>query len=129
MKKVICLSCNYDVLADAVPLIMGTDGGFGKKEILNLNYEMAFIPAGNFMMGPSDQDALSMNSLSKSVTVDAFLMDQTETTNNKYRQLYWVRVQSSEPSSRCRNTDREYFVVDDDGNVRTICDQLGKNRP
>ena len=29
-------------------------------------FEMAFIPAGNFMMGPSDQDvAFAMNSLSK----------------------------------------------------------------
>jgi len=50
---------------------------------------MAFIPAGNFMMGPSDQDAVwALNSISKSVTVDAFWMDQTEITNNKYRQLY-----------------------------------------
>ena len=52
--------------------------------------EMAFIPAGNFMMGPSDQDAFfAMNSLSKSVTVDAFWMDQTEITNNKYRQFVY----------------------------------------
>jgi sulfatase modifying factor 1 len=31
--------------------------------------EMAFIPAGNYMMGPSDQDVVfAMNSVSKSVT-------------------------------------------------------------
>ena len=35
---------------------------------------------------------LPMNSISKSVTVDAFWMDQTEITNNKYRQfVYYVR--------------------------------------
>src|SRR5674536_122382 len=77
--------------------------------------EMAFIPAGNFMMGPSDQDAVfAYNSLSKSVTVDAFWMDQTEITNNKYRQfVYYVR--DSIFRTKLGNagiTDREYFMVD-----------------
>ncbi|MCU0367179.1 MAG: formylglycine-generating enzyme family protein [Bacteroidales bacterium] len=56
-------------------------------------FEMAFIPAGSYIMGPSDQDPLrAMNTLSKTVTVEAFWMDQTEITNNKYRQFtYWVR--------------------------------------
>ena len=82
--------------------------------------EMAFIPAGNFMMGPSDQDAVfAMNSISKSVTVDAFWMDQTEITNNKYRQfVYYVR--DSILRTKLGNAgiaDREYFMVDDEGNV------------
>jgi formylglycine-generating enzyme required for sulfatase activity len=82
--------------------------------------EMAFIPAGNFMMGPSDQDALfAMNSLSKSVTVDAFWMDQTEITNNKYRQfVYWVRDSILRTKlGEASVTDRQYFVVDADGNA------------
>ena len=83
-------------------------------------FEMAFIPAGNFMMGPSDQDAVwAMNSISKSVTVDAFWMDQTEITNNKYRQfVYYVR--DSILRTKLGNAsvpDREYFVVDKEGNV------------
>ena len=83
-------------------------------------FEMAFIPAGNFMMGPSDQDAVfAMNSISKSVTVDAFWMDQTEITNNKYRQfVYYVR--DSILRTKLGNAgiaDREYFMVDADGNV------------
>ena len=82
--------------------------------------EMAFIPAGNFMMGPSDQDAVfAMNSISKSVTVDAFWMDQTEITNNKYRQfVYYVR--DSIFRTKLGNAgiaDREYFMVDKEGNV------------
>jgi len=81
---------------------------------------MAFIPAGNFMMGPSDQDAVwAMNSISKSVTVDAFWMDQTEITNNKYRQfVYYVR--DSILRTKLGNAsvpDREYFMADKDGNV------------
>ena len=83
-------------------------------------FEMAFIPAGNFMMGPSDQDAVwAMNSISKSVTVDAFWMDQTEITNNKYRQfVYYVR--DSILRTKLGNasiTDRQYFMVDKDGNA------------
>jgi formylglycine-generating enzyme len=82
--------------------------------------EMAFIPAGSFIMGPSDQDAVfAMNSISKSVTVDAFWMDQTEITNNKYRQfVYWVR--DSILRTKLGNAgiaDKEYFMVDDEGNV------------
>ena len=83
-------------------------------------FEMAFIPAGNFMMGPSDQDAVwALNSISKSVTVDAFWMDQTEITNNKYRQfVYYVR--DSILRTKLGNAsipDRQYFMVDKDGNA------------
>ena len=83
-------------------------------------FEMAFIPAGNFMMGPSDQDAVfANNALSKSVTVDAFWMDQTEITNNKYRQfVYYVR--DSILRTKLGNAsipDRQYFMVDKDDNV------------
>lgn len=56
-------------------------------------YHMAFIPQGSYNMGPSDQDvAWAMNSMSKTVTLDAFWMDETEITNNEYRQfVHWVR--------------------------------------
>ncbi len=82
--------------------------------------EMAFIPAGNFMMGPSDQDAVfAFNSVTKSVTVEAFWMDQTEITNNKYRQfVYYVRDSILRTKlGDAGIADRDYFVVDDDGNV------------
>jgi formylglycine-generating enzyme len=56
-------------------------------------YGMVFIPQGNFMMGPSDQDVMfAQNAFSRSLSVDAFWMDETEITNNKYRQfVYHVR--------------------------------------
>ncbi len=61
----------------------------------------------------------AMNSISKSVTVDAFWMDQTEITNNKYRQfVYYVR--DSILRTKLGNAsipDREYFMADKDGNV------------
>ena len=66
----------------------------GRKSYIEPDpYGMVFIPAGSFVMGPSDQDiAFIQNSGSKTVTVDAFWMDETEITNNEYRQfVYWVR--------------------------------------
>jgi sulfatase modifying factor 1 len=81
--------------------------------------EMAFIPAGNFTMGPSDQDAVyAMNAMSKSVTVEAFWMDQTEISNNKYRQfVYYVRDSILRTKLGEAAIDgRNYYMVDKDGN-------------
>ncbi|MFN8240058.1 MAG: SUMF1/EgtB/PvdO family nonheme iron enzyme [Bacteroidales bacterium] len=82
--------------------------------------EMAFIPAGNFTMGPSDQDAVfAQNTISKSVTVEAFWMDQFEITNNKYRQfVYYVRDSILRTKLGDAGIEgREYYMVDDEGNV------------
>jgi len=56
-------------------------------------FGMLFIPPGSYMMGPSDQDVpYSLTAHNKTVTVQAFYMDETEITNNEYRQfVYWVR--------------------------------------
>jgi len=51
-------------------------------------YGMVFIPQGSFVMGPSDQDVPFANvTSSKTVSVGAFYMDETEITNNEYRQF------------------------------------------
>ncbi|HBF87474.1 MAG TPA: gliding motility-associated lipoprotein [Bacteroidales bacterium] len=56
-------------------------------------YGMLFIPMGSYNMGPSDQDVPYANTAqAKTVSVQAFWMDETEVTNNEYRQfVYWVR--------------------------------------
>jgi len=96
-------------------------GVLGRKKFFEPEpFEMVFIPAGNFMMGPSDQDAVfAINSISKSVTVDAFWMDQMEITNNKYRQfVYYVRDSILRTKLADAGVpDMEYFMVDDEGNV------------
>lgn len=52
-----------------------------------------FIPMGSYNMGPSDQDLpYAQTAQSKTVSVQAFYMDETEITNNEYRQFVdWVR--------------------------------------
>lgn len=56
-------------------------------------YGTLFIPMGSYNMGPSDQDiTFGQTSQSKTVSVQAFYMDETEISNNEYRQFVeWVR--------------------------------------
>ena len=51
-------------------------------------YGMNYIGMGSFIMGPSDQDVpYAMVTKSKTVSVQAFYIDQTEISNNEYRQF------------------------------------------
>ena len=55
-------------------------------------YGMVFVRKGSFNIGPSDQDASTAGLATKTVTQEAFWMDDTEITNNEYRQFVnWVR--------------------------------------
>jgi formylglycine-generating enzyme len=55
-------------------------------------FGMAYIPRGSFRMGPNDDQNLDLYNPSKTVSVEAFWMDDTEITNNEYRQfVFWVR--------------------------------------
>lgn len=56
-------------------------------------FGMVFIPQGSFTQGNNDQDvAWAQTTFSRTVTVDPFWMDETEITNNEYRQfVFWVR--------------------------------------
>jgi len=64
-------------------------GSYPREEWEQLNpYGMNYIHFGSFTMGPSDQDVpYALNSRSKTVTMPAFYLDQTEITNNEYRQF------------------------------------------
>lgn len=56
-------------------------------------YGMVYIPSGTLHIGPSDQDiANTFLQRAKSVSIQGFYMDDTEITNNEYRQFVnWVR--------------------------------------
>ncbi|MCQ2375842.1 MAG: SUMF1/EgtB/PvdO family nonheme iron enzyme [Salinivirgaceae bacterium] len=95
MKKLFCLG--------SIALMLVSCGGGGNGELIGVQgrnasydappYGMVLVPKGSYRMGPSDQDVpWSMTSQSKTVSVPAFYMDETEITNNEYRQfVYWVR--------------------------------------
>jgi sulfatase modifying factor 1 len=98
MKKIyfIALSAFYFIITSC-----GKGGGNGeligvstsKFKNTEVPYGMVYIPAGTFIMGQTDQDVtFAQISQNKQVTVQAFYMDETEITNNEYRQFVnWVR--------------------------------------
>ena len=60
-------------------------------------YGMIAVPAGTFHMGQADEDvAATQINLNKQVTIGAFFMDETEITNNEYRQFTQAITEGSE---------------------------------
>ncbi|MBT6808236.1 MAG: SUMF1/EgtB/PvdO family nonheme iron enzyme [Flavobacteriales bacterium] len=96
MKKILFLS-------SIVVLLSSCGGNFNYHELIGsqervvwnptVPYGMVFVPQGSFIMGPSDQDVPFANvSTNQRVSVGAFYMDETEITNNEYRQFVeWVQ--------------------------------------
>jgi formylglycine-generating enzyme len=59
-------------------------------------YGMVACPGGTFHMGQADEDiAATMANLNKQVTIGGFYMDETEITNNEYRQFIEVMINDS----------------------------------
>ncbi len=95
MKKLIILSVFLALCSSC--------GYYGNGELVGIPnrkpwfavdpYGMLFIPMGSYNMGPSDQDVpWAMTAQTKTVSLQAFWIDETEITNNEYRQfVYWVR--------------------------------------
>lgn len=95
---------NYKIVFySLILLILGSCGSGGNGELIGVQnrerwyqadpYGMIYIPSGSYTMGPSDQDVpYSLIAQSKTVSIHAFYMDDTEITNNEYRQFVnWVR--------------------------------------
>ena len=56
-------------------------------------YGMVFIPQGSYTMGAADEDITNSFLVQpKTISVSAFFMDETEITNDEYRQfVFWVK--------------------------------------
>lgn len=66
--------------------LIGVQGRTGWKQ--ELPFGMTTIPPGTFHMGQADQDiASSKINMNKQITIGGFYMDDTEITNNEYRQF------------------------------------------
>lgn len=89
------------ILIGLLAILSGCDQGNG--ELIGVQgreewyqpvpYGMLLIPQGSFTMGNTDQDVPnSTTSPTKVVSIAAFYMDQTEISNNEYRQfVHYVR--------------------------------------
>lgn len=76
-------------------------------------YGTVYIPTGTYHSGQSDQDIFrSYIAPNKQVTVHAMWMDDTEITNNEYRQFVYYVIDSIARYM----LDEPYVVEDDDGN-------------
>ena len=97
MKRILFLS-------SIVALLSSCGGNYGNYQELigsqdrvvwnpTTPFGMVFVPQGSFVMGPSDQDVPFANvSTNQRVSVGAFYMDESEITNNEYRQFVeWVQ--------------------------------------
>jgi gliding motility-associated lipoprotein GldK len=87
----------------AILIIISSCSNSGNGELVGVSnrpkfyqpdpYGMTFIPLGSYTMGLGDEDVpyAQMNN-PKTVTVGSYYMDETEITNNEYREfVFWVR--------------------------------------
>ena len=114
MKKLLLISL--------VALILVGCGNGNKGELVGVRkkmkpfnqqdpYGMVFVPQGSFTMGVSGQDVTaSFLTQAKTITVTSFYMDETEITNNEYREfVYYVR--DSLARTLLGEVDPEKFMI------------------
>lgn len=89
------------LLASFIAVVAGCNQGNG--ELIGVQnreewfqpdpFGMLWLPMGSYNMGPSDEDVpYSHTTKAKTVSVQSFYIDQTEISNNEYRQfVHWVR--------------------------------------
>jgi len=88
----------------SVVLLLASCGNSNQGELVGMRkssktfnqpdpYGMVFVPQGSYTMGVGGEDVAASNLYEpKTVSVSAFFMDETEITNNEYRQFVcWVR--------------------------------------
>ena len=95
MKKLVVISILVALLSSCGSVNTGELTGVDNRPagFTPEPFGMVLVPEGSFNLGPSDEDVTySMNAQAKTVSVQSFWMDETEITNNEYRQfVYWVR--------------------------------------
>lgn len=123
MKKLVILSLIGLVLASCSTRSGHLTGVLNRQPYYpEVPLGMVYIKSGSYVMGQNDHDVPFMQqTVSKTVSVQAFYMDQTEITNNEYRQfVYWVRdsiarekiylgLEEDDEASRYINYRDEYF--------------------
>jgi len=87
----------------AVVLLFSSCGSDEKGELMGVQdrpswnglnpFGMVYVPSGTLTIGQSDQDVFSTyTQRPKTISISGFFMDDTEITNNEYREyVYWVR--------------------------------------
>ena len=140
MKKIIYLSFLFLLSYACETTVPGELRGVDKRKPFypeeafgasKIPYGMAYIPSGAFQTGDNDEDIMGMHTTqNKTFSVPAFYMDETEISNNEYRQfVHWVRDsiareklyrrQDGEDSKKWVNIPDNFFSEE----YRTIMDK------
>ncbi len=77
-------------------------------------YGMVLIPPGSFHMGQNDQDVnFSQVAHNRQITISAFYMDDTEISNNEYRQFVDYMVSGQAASDQVNDPTGSGITVED----------------
>jgi sulfatase modifying factor 1 len=94
MKKLIVLASFIAVVTGCNKRVGELIGVQGREKWFQPDpFGTLYIPMGSYHMGPSDEEiTMAHTAKSKMVSVQAFYIDDSEISNNEYRQfVYWVR--------------------------------------
>lgn len=95
--------------------LIGIQNREGWKQ--DLPYGMTVIPPGTFHMGQADQDVASSKiAHNKQITISGFYMDDTEITNNEYRQFIMSMKEENEDTEIPGVSD-PYFQIGGDSTI------------
>ena len=93
--------------------LIGVPGRKGWR--MSIPFGMVYVDPGTFIMGPVDEDfANTQINFNKQITVGGFFMDQTEITNNEYRQFVYAVINGEEEgTSNLEGLIRNYSLLRD----------------
>jgi len=94
MKKLIVLASFVAIVTGCNKKVGELVGVEGREKWFQPDpFGTLYIPMGSYHMGPSDEEiTMAHTAHSKMVSVQAFYIDDSEISNNEYRQfVYWVR--------------------------------------
>jgi formylglycine-generating enzyme required for sulfatase activity len=116
MKKLLfsCVMLVLLVVSGCKPGANGELVGTGRDPFFQETpFGMLFIPLGSFHMGPSDQEiTFALSAQKKVVSIQSFYMDETEITNDEYRQFTY-HVRDSLALSLLGEEDPDKFIVNE----------------
>ena len=119
MKKLLVLSIIFGIITGCTSYNNGELIGVqGRKRYFETDpYGMVFVPQGSFTMGTNEQDVVwAMTATPKTVSVEPFWIDDSEITNNEYRQFVYYVIDSLKRRILIQN-DVEGFGITEDENT------------
>ena len=117
MKKLLILASFVAVVAGCNQRTGELVGVLGREKWYQPDpFGTLFIPMGSYHMGPDDEEApMAHTTKSKMVSVQAFYIDDSEISNNEYRQfVYWVKDSIARRLLIAGGQEEDYGITQED---------------